>query len=226
MLNLNRLKKDEIIWLFNQKCKHRHRLVEHPKCLEEFLRNNQSPLSERVGHLDIETVGLNANYDYIISYCIYSDGKFFGRVLTPKEVLNWKVLDRDLMYEFCKDIRQFDRVTVYWGKERRHDIPFLRSRAIKARADFPLYKEVFVTDVYDLCKNKLRLDHYRLENVCKFLGIPAKQHPLNPDIWQQAKLGNQKALNYIWLHNKEDVVSLSKVYAVMEKYSSRNKTSI
>ena len=226
-VKINRLKKEEIIYLYNHRCKHHHRYIEivHPNCCEEFLEKG-SPIQEKVGHLDIETTGLNANYDYIISYAIKTEDKTLGRVLTPKEALGWDILDKNLMHDFCKDIRQFDRITVYWGKDRRHDLPFLRSRCIKARAEFPIYKELCMTDVYDICKNKLRLNYYRLENVCKFLGIPAKQHPLDPEIWKKAKLGDKPSLKYIWLHNEEDCVSLQEVYNVMEKYVRISKTSV
>jgi len=229
MLNLNRLKKEEIIYLYNHRCKHHHRFIEivHPNCLKEFLKNNNM-IQERIGFLDIESTGFNADFDYIISYAIYDEqeDKILGRVLTKKEVLNWKVLDNKLMKEFCRDVRKFDRLVVYWGKDRRHDLPFLRSRAIKAKADFPLYKEILVTDLYDICKGKLRLHGYRLEHVCKFLNIPAKQHPLDGDMWLRAKLGDKPGLNYVWEHNKEDVVSMREVYWTMEKYARNPKVSI
>jgi len=224
MINLNRLKKEEIIWLNNHRCRHRHRYLEHLPCYEQ--EAPRSPIVEKVGYLDIETTGLNADYDYIISYYIYDGKNFYGRTLTQREVLNWQLLDKKLMYEFCEDIRRFDRVVVYWGKDRRHDIPFLRSRAIKAKADFPLYKEILITDLYDICKNKLRLSYYRMENVCKFLGIPAKQHPLNPEIWQKAKLGDKSSLDYVGIHNKEDTVSPYHIDLIMNKYSKNPKVSI
>lgn len=180
------------------------------------------------GIITHNTTGLNAEFDYIISYAIYDEvnKKILGRVLTEKEVLNWKVLDKKLMKEFSNDVKNFDRLVVYWGKDRRHDLPFLRSRCIEAKADFPLYKEIFVTDLYDICKNKLRLHRYRLENVCDFLNIPAKQHPLKGKIWLKAKLGDKKALQYVWQHNKEDVISMREVYFVMEKYARNPKVSI
>ena len=90
MLNLNRMKKDDIIWLAKHKCKHSHSYLEHQKCLENE-QPDMSPVRERVGFLDIESTGLNANWDYVISYAILgNNGKLVGRVLTPKEVLKTK----------------------------------------------------------------------------------------------------------------------------------------
>ena len=180
-----------------------------------------------MGYLDIESTGLNANWDYVISYGILSDnGKIYGRVLTRNEVRNPKIIDKELMKEFAKDIQDFDRVVVYWGRDRRHDIPFLRTRCLKWKAHFPLYKDILVTDLYDLVKNKLKLHRNRMQNACEFLGIPSKKHPMNPDQWQAAKLGEAKSLKYIWEHNKEDILSTRELYKVMEPFSSSRKLSI
>lgn len=224
MLNLNRMKKDEILFLWKNHCKHGHRLIEHPECIRDF---SNSPINERIGYLDIETTGLNGNWDYIISLAILDDKeKVHGRVLNPKETLNFNILDKNLMKEFSETIKNFDRIIVYWGKDRRHDLPFLRTRCLKWNVYFPLYKDVFVNDVYDIVKGKLRLHRNRLENVCEFLKIPAKTHKLDSEMWQKAKLGDKPALKYVWLHNKEDVYSLKGVYERLEGFSSSRKASI
>ena len=220
------MKKDEILWLWKHFCRHGHRYIEHPECLVKE-KPDMSPIKEHVGYLDIETTGLNANWDYIISYSILdNDGKLYGRHLDKVEVLNYKILDKYLMREFAEDIRNFDRIIVYWGKDRRHDLPFLRTRCLKWNDNFPMYKDVFVSDVYDIVKNKLRLHRNRLENVCEFLKIPAKKHRLDSEMWQRAKLGDVKALNYVWIHNNEDVYSLKKVYEKLEGFSASRKSSI
>jgi len=226
MLNLNRLKKAEILWLYNHFCRHGHRYIEHPECFKSE-KPDMSPLREKVGYLDIETTGLNANWDYIISYAIISNNnKIYGRILTSKEVLDYKKLDKYLMKEFYGEIRTFDRIVVYWGRDRRHDLPFLRTRCLKWNVNFPLYKEVFINDCYDIVKAKLRLHRNRLENVCDFLNIPSKKHRLDAEIWQKAKLGNKTALKYVWEHNKEDVRSLKRLYERIKEFSGSRKLSI
>ena len=121
---------------------------------------------------------------------------------------------------------KYSRVVVYWGRDRRHDLPFLRSRALKYGIDFPLYKSLYVTDVYDWAKGKLSLHSYRLQVVCEYLGIPAKQHPLDGDRWLAASIGDEKALKYIWDHNVEDVVALEPVYDYLEPFVRGSKVSI
>lgn len=149
-----------------------------------------------------------------------------GRVLAPKEVLDFKTLDKNLMKEFCKIIRAFDRVIVYWGKDRRHDLPFLRTRCLKWNVQFPFYREVYVNDCYDIVKAKLRLHRNRMQNACNFLNIASKQHFLRAEQWQKAKLGNKKALKYVWEHNKEDVQSLKQLYEKLKEFTASRKLSI
>lgn len=226
MINLNRLKKEEILWLYNHFCPHGHRYIEHLACFQA-LRPHGSTVYENIGFLDIETTGLNANWDYIISWAIINENlKKWGRVLTKKEVLNYKILDKHLMKEFLEAIKHFDRLVIYWGKDRRHDLPFLRTRCLKWHDDFVVYKGLCITDVYDIVKAKLRLHRNRLSNVCDFFGIPAKEHRLDPQIWQKAKLGDKKSLNHIWKHNFEDVVSLRLVYNKLDRFSASRKLSI
>jgi uncharacterized protein YprB with RNaseH-like and TPR domain len=225
MLNLRRLKKDEILWLSNHKCQHHHTYLQHPDCFERE-KPEHCPIDEKIGFLDIETTGLNANWDYIISYAIKVDKKFLGRVCKRNEVLNPDILDKFLLRESEKSMQNLDRIVVYWGTNRRHDLPFLRTRTLKWDVKFPIYKEVSVSDCYDIVKGKLKLHRNRLENVANFLKIPAKGHRLDAEMWQRAKLGDEKALRYVWLHNKEDVITLEAVYNKLKEFSSQAKTSI
>ena len=61
--NFNRLKKDEMLWLYSHYCKHGHRYTEHPKCFHE--EHAELVDAERVGFVDIETSGLNADFGWI-----------------------------------------------------------------------------------------------------------------------------------------------------------------
>lgn len=215
-MNLHRLKKDEIIRLITTRCKHRHTLLEHPQC------DKKKP--EKIGFFDIEASNLDADFGILLSYCIKEmDGKVIGRVITPKELAS-RNPDKTILKECVKDIRGFDRIVSYYGT--RFDVPYIRTRAMLYDLNFPGFQEVKHTDVYYWAKTKLSLHRKRLETVCDFLGIPAKGHRMEPGIWTAALTGNKKALNYILIHNKEDVVSLEKVYKRLLEYTANRANSI
>jgi len=224
-INYNRLLKEEIIWLFNHKCKHNHRYTEHPQCfLEEY--KDRIGTVEKVGFLDIEATNLAADFGYILCYSIKElDGELKHRLVTPLEIRSY-TFDKGVMKQFLKDIVPFDRLVGYYSKDYRFDVPFLRTRALKWGLEFPEWKDYLFTDAYDLAKPKLRLHRTRMENVCDLLGIPSKEHRLNPEVWQRAQAGSQQALAYILKHCDEDVLSLEGIYKRLNQFSRTSKTSI
>lgn len=177
--------------------------------------------------LDIETSNLNADYGYVICYCIkeVNGPELIKRTITPTDIRK-KVLDKKLMEQFLEDIKGFDRLIVYWGKDRRFDIPYLRSRCLKNKLDFPKYRELFIYDLYDLVRNKLKLSRNYLKKVCDYLGIPSKQTEYTGDVWIEASTGDKKALDTILQHCVEDVVATEKVWVKMREFSRTMKLSI
>lgn len=224
---IRQLKKSDIEWLASHKCRHGgHNYLEHYQCyLNE--RPPDSPFVEKVGFFDIETTGLKADYHYILSYAIRSDDddNLLGRVLTPEEIKGG-IFDKDLLREMCSDLLLFHRVVGHYCGDNRFDLPFVRSRAVKLGYDFPLYKDVWVTDTWAILKQKFCLSSNRLASACVHFGIPAKQHPITPDLWQAAGIGEKKALKYIWEHNVEDVDSTRLLYHKIAPYVANAKRSI
>jgi len=230
VLNINRLKKTEILWLANHYCKHHHTYLEHPVCFEKE-KPETSPIYEKIGFLDIESGGsLTGEFGYVFSYCIkeFGKNKIYKRVIKPEEIKNKHIRDKNVIKQFCNDVRQFDVIVVYYGKDyrNRHDLPFLRTRAVKwGIKNFPLWKEKHVIDVYDIIRNKFKLYKNRMEDACRVFNISCKAHPLNPDVWQDALTGDTKALNYILTHNIEDVLSLEKLYKKVIMYKETRTTT-
>lgn len=225
MLNFNNLKKVDILWLFNHFCKHGHRYTEHPKC---YRKEHQDP--EKIVMLDIESGGsLTADFGYMFSYALKDlNGKVYSNVITGEEIRNEKIRDKRLVKDFCRDIKPYDVIVVYYGcdKPMRHDIPFLRTRAVKwGIDDFPLHKEKKVVDVYDIIKTKFRLARRRMADACRLFEIPYSDHPVNPVVWQNALSGNKKALDYIVLHNEEDVISLDLLYQKVIRFKEYKTTT-
>lgn len=223
---VERLTKKELIWLNEHNCKHGHTYLHDYNC---FLKEEpvESPFSERIGFLDIEATGLKANWDFMLCWCLKErGGKILGRHLKEDEILRYR-FDKDLVGELIKAIKGFHRLVVYYGGDYRYDLPFIRTRAEKWGIAFPEYKDAWVTDLYSLVKAKLCLHRSRLETVCQHLGIPAKGHRLEPDIWQKAQAGHEKSLLWIFKHCQEDVVSLEMAWERLNKYSvPRPKRSI
>lgn len=239
-LNMRRLNKREAEWLWENYCVHGHRYLEHWPCFvkehPEGVKGVGSPdgiLKEEIGFFDLESTDLNAEFGIMISYCIKKlDGPILGRSITRKEILG-KALDKNIIGECVRDIGKFDRIIVHWGKDRRFDLPFTRSRALFWNIDFPGYRELYVQDTFDMVKSKMNLRRSgnwgstgRLETACDFLEIPAKNYPMKPKVWMRALQGDKKALEYIFLHNKEDVVSTEALWKRLEKFVFRSRTSI
>jgi len=219
-MNMSRLTKERLVWLATHRCKHRHFYIEHLSCYEK----EQVTEIERLGFLDIEASNLDADFGIVLSYCIKPlDQPSLKRLITPRELAS-KDLDKALMIDCIADMRKFDRLVTYYGTG--FDIPFVRTRAMLHRLDFPVFREIKHTDVYYWVRNKLRLHRKRLEVVCDFLGIPAKGHPMIPPIWTAALTGNKKALNYILTHNLEDVESLQEVYKRMLEFTANRAVTI
>ena len=224
MLNFHELKKSEILWLWENRCEHGSRYTEHPGCFEKEHPDGIRP--ERIAILDIESLGFTANWGYILCYCLKElDKPVIKRVLTTREVRTYK-FDKILLKQFQKDITPFNRFVVYYGKDRRHDLPFLRSRTLKWGIDFPIFREKYVTDLYDIVKAKLRLHNNRLATACRFFNIAAKDHPIIPDVWCKALAGHQPSLDYILLHCEEDVIATEKLFKEIIPFVRKSKTSI
>jgi len=177
-----------------------------------------------MGFVDIESSGLNAEFGIILSYCILSDEKkLFKRIIRPDE-LRRGVLDRGVCEDFCRDVRNFDRVIGYYSE--KFDIPFLRTRCLLYNLDFPIFREIKHTDLWRIVRSKLKLHSNRLSVAAPFFSIKAKGHPLNPAIWIACLSGNRKALDFVLTHNIEDVHSTRELFHKLENHYKLTQASI
>lgn len=216
---LRKLSKDQILKIALQPGFHGRNAFAYPTLLKERLN-----LTEKIGYLDIETTNLNASYGRIMSYCIKEhDGDVIKNVVTQDEVLS-KEKDKRIVIEMCEDIKKFDRIITYFGT--KFDVPFMRARSIKWGADFPLYKAVKHTDVYYIVKHKLKLARNSLRVACEFFNIEAKEHRLDPEVWDNAITGDEKALDWVLLHNVEDVVCLETLYKKLDGHFQLTDRSV
>src|SRR5512135_2087885 len=195
---------EEIRQRVNFKCKHGHNGVEHPACF--------TPNRNKIGFADIEASNLTATFGIVYTYCIKElNGKVLKRAISLADLYNG-VYDKNLIARFIEDTHEFDRLVWHYGTDKKFDLPFLRTRAVKWGLPFPEHKCLYVSDTHPILRNKFKLHSNRLETACDFFDIPSKEHKLKPDIWLEMITGNKKrmkhAIDYILTHNVEDVVSL------------------
>lgn len=221
---LKPLTKQEILRLSREMCVHGHPYLAHPSCLER-----QVGYQEKVGFLDIETSNFSASFGVVITWCIKErGGKIYEGWLQDEDFQDKDgSYDKRILRECVGAMMQFDRLVVYWGKDRRFDIPFLRTRAMGMGLPFPLYQERIVNDLYDVVKNKFKLGRNSLAAISTHLGIDSKDTPMQPKIWVDAIVGRKpEAIQTILQHNREDVVSTEQVWERIHDFSSDPKTSI
>lgn len=241
-INPHRLKKADHIWLWTHHCsEHGVAYVQHPSC---FFRDmdagkiDGSPVQERIGFLDIETVDLAASWGFLVCYSHkLIGGDMTSRFVTPSDIRQERY-DQRLCEMVCRDLRQYDRLIVFWGKSarRRHDVPFLRSRCLrweykaqekdKPKHHFPDYMEVYVEDLWDSVSGKLRLHNNKLRTVAEYFGIPAKQTPITPEMKWAMMQGKQDAIDEYVQHCEEDVRTTEEVWKLLQGFSRRGKVSI
>ena len=234
------------------RCIHGHRFESHPACFAQGLVVLPKEAKEikikkdkviiepwwadpefKIGYFDIEVDNLYGNYGICLTWVIkekdieYKDGKIvkgkiYKGVIHKKELLG-EELDRRVVKEFIDTLRQFKIIIGYYSK--RFDMPFMRTRALYHCFDFPEFGEIYHFDLYYTVRNKLALNRNTLENATKLLGIEGKNH-VEPEVWQRARSGDKKALEYVLDHNIRDVVILEKLHNRLYPFSKWTRTSI
>ena len=218
-INFNNLTKKQLQLFLTGYCRHRHKYCEHPNC---FL--TEQGLNPKLGFLDIETSNLKANFGVMYSYAI-KDGEsktIYGRTITKEEIES-ETMDKQLVQDCIDDIYRFDKILTYYGT--RFDVPFIRSRALYWGIAFPEYATVNHKDVYYMARSKLCIHSNRLEVATRFLGIKGKTHIEN-EYWIRAMQGDEKSLEYIWVHNKKDVEILQRLYERLKNFTKDTNRSI
>jgi len=221
---LKPLTKQEILRMSRTMCEHGHPLLSHPNCLERSVG-----YKEKVGYLDIETSNFSASFGVVVTWAIKEDGgEIYSGFLREEDFARGDGnYDKRLLEECVEVMRKFDRLVVYWGKNRRFDIPFLRTRAVSMGVDFPLYQENVISDAYDIVRNQFKFGRNSLYAACTQLGIASKDTPLSPQTWMDATIGrNKKAMQLILSHNKEDVISTEALWHYINPFANIPKTSI
>ena len=202
---VHRLKKDKIVWLSTHRCKHGHTYLEHYNC---YL--TEHPEENKIGYFDIESSSLVADFGFCIGWKILdNDDNMYGRMVTKEEVLGLKTPDKYLMKELIETLKNFDIMYTYNGT--RFDFPFVRTRSVINKLDFPTFGSLKHKDVYYIVKNKFRLHRKSLEVACEMLlGNSNKTHWMGKH-WIGAVQGKTESWGFIDDHCEKDVKDLKKL---------------
>jgi len=217
--NIARIKKSELIKMNNWRCKHGETGLSHYQC---WLREH--PDTERIGFLDIECSNLDADFGIVLTYCIKikDEDKIYERTITPRDLRT--CLDKRVIEQCVKDLKNFDRVITYYGS--RFDIPFLRTRAISLGVPFPGFGELLHNDVYFAARGRLCMSSKRLDNVCRTLFGATEKTRIEPKYWIKALMGDKESLEYLSDHCRRDVIELERVYNALMGFTRKTDNSI
>lgn len=209
-----------MVKLSNLRCEHGHTMLEHYSCYD------QEP--ERVGFLDIESSNLDADFGQMLSWCIKpSDSKVIEHgLINKKDIFKSPAghADQRIVRDLIKTLPTYDKVVTWYGA--RFDLPFIRTRAMTNRIEFPTYGSLVHKDLWFTCRGKFKLSSNRLENACRVLLGATQKTKIDPKNWHGALRGDAKSLAYILDHNKKDVLDLEKLYNKIESFGRPSNTSI
>lgn len=180
----------------------------------------------RVGYFDIETYGFKANFGLMLSWAMYVPDKFmtidqsgqidigrkgktYSDAMTRKEAIDYTKLDKRITKSLIKAFDKVDMVIGYYST--RFDVPFVRTRAAMHRLPKILYHQKYHYDMWFTVRSLYALTRNTLEQACAMVGIEGKTH-VDYALWDRARLGDSKAMDYILDHNVADVEILAELH--------------
>ena len=232
---VSKLKKKEIIWLSKNLCKaHSMDYLSHYNCyLKEVVHNpdyehkrgTDMPMLNRIGFIDVENLGFKSDFGILLSFAILDDetGEIFGRPITKKELNT--CMDYKLVKDCVRDMSRFDKLVGYYSS--KHDIPYIRSKAVFHKIPFPRYGEIIHQDLYYTIKYKFKLSRNSQQTAYNILvGESHKTHWGRSEWLKAVTQGDKQSLQYIWEHNQIDVQELRELYHTVDQFTMRSDRSM
>lgn len=211
----------------DSRCEHRHSPQEHPNC---FLPDKWYEMpGQRVGYLDIEASGLEANKSWMLSWAIKErGGKVVMDYVKESEFFKSKGVvdpnyDKRIVQSLIKEMKQYTVLIGYYSTG--FDLPYIRTRAMKYNLHFPYFGQIAHIDVFYHIRSKMRLFRNSLSSATEFLDIAGKTH-LDFTYWYLASMGDQKSMKELLHHNKEDVIILEQLHDRIAPYCKFTKKSV
>lgn len=185
-----------------------------------------------IGYLDIETSGLNADFDIMLSWanCIRNVQKGTTKIeydfIEKKDFDyaynegNADLADIGLVRSVINSINDCDLLIGHWfiGKHR-HDIPFIRSRCVINHVPgFPKHKRIRYGDTQKWGSLLYRLHNNGLDSIAQQFDLHTHKTRLEGKTWKNACMGIPKDVKYVLDHNIKDVKITHKIHLGMEEY--------
>lgn len=209
-MDISKLKKQEIIWLAQHKCKHYHTYLKHPRCYREekerilFLDIEISPsLGWVYGKYDQNVIEFEKEWHIMCIGYKWQDSEV--KVITGKEKQLVKKI-RDLLDEasiVCAhnadrfDIRKINTRIAYYGFEPPSK-----------------YKTI---DTLKKLRKLFGLNSNSLDDAGKYFGLGTKNGSYG-ELWRDCLKGNKKAWKKMIEYNRQDVLLLEKLYKKIEPW--------
>jgi uncharacterized protein YprB with RNaseH-like and TPR domain len=187
---------------------------------------------DTIGYLDIESSGLTADFDIMLSYAVLvrntqncKTKMKYGVVNrndfeTAVKKKNADLIDKRIVTDLVEDITDIDLLIGHWfiGKHR-HDIPFIRTRCVMNQVPgFPHYKKVRYGDTQKWGSTLYRLHNNGLDSIANMFGVHTHKTRLEPRIWKNACIGVKDALDYVLDHNIKDAKITHQIHKGMEEW--------
>lgn len=185
-----------------------------------------------IGYLDIETSGLTADFDFMISWanCIRDVRTGTTKIeydFIEKSDFDYAyrkgdadLVDRKITESVLASMKKCDLLIGHWfiGKYR-HDIPFIRSRCVINHVPgFPKHRRVRYGDTQKYGSLLYRLHNNGLDTIARMFDISIQKTKLDGKTWKNACMGIKKDVAYVVDHNIKDVKITHKVHLGMEEY--------
>ncbi len=187
---------------------------------------------ETIGYLDIETSGLTADFDVMLSWANCIRDVKTGKTLTEYDVVTKKdfefsykkqnadLVDLSIVETVVDTINKCDLVIGHWfiGKHR-HDIPFIRSRCVINKVSgFPQHRQIRYGDTQKWGSLLYRLHNNGLDSIARQFDLSVTKTRLDAKTWKNARIGIKKDLDYVLDHNIKDVILTKDIHLGMEKF--------
>ena len=200
-----------------------------PEAIGRMMRrikfNQKMSKNLRIGYLDIESTGLNADWGKLLTWCVKAKGgKIYFDTIKKKDILSFKD-DQRILRSLVKCMEDnFDHIVTWNGGFTKYgfDLKMILSRCVKYDIPFPLYGSLTETDLLIVARRRLKLASYRLEAVADHLGIKGKT-PIDKECWRKGAIGHTESIMEILRHNKGDVVVLEEVDKRLKNYHDNQR---